>query len=606
MSREERQRIRFGALEWLWNELPRKKALDGKVGNPYEQGDGEIYNPLDVEKANTVLKDFYDAWSETTTYNNSGKSSSVTPKVAHITKMAKICLILGGMKQERLVDCFCESQKVDSDLPLSTIALEQILHQYPLHPASFATEQFRVVRRKWNHGDHIKIPDEEPLPLCFDGKCGTGSYGNVQRYRDALDPTISYAVKEGNSADARSHLERESAQLKKVKHRHIVQFVKSYERGSQYGLLLQPAATTDLGNLLARYQRNAPDYQKATEEQRKASVSLKPIMLTAFGCLSQGLSHIHGRKIRHKDIKPSNILYEKEHSKDHPARFLWADFGLAYHFGTTGNSKTRSVTQYSRRYAAPERMESSQATINAKACSLASVHTNQDTDEESEASIKDEADCSDTTPASGRSSDIFSFGCVFLEILSTMTGAKIHGADSNSYEYWRNITKLQAWAEKQKDRLAPNDTLGLPFTLAIKMIRYNARKRPSIDMIVQCLAEANAAKELFCAPCLQEVEQAIAEREKAGTLLGLDRYSYDTKSSENTEHGSSENDAHEHHASQLGPSHGVNGHNISPAPHMVPLDSEQAMPSLESSVTETPKGLNLRPKIRFLDSTGSR
>ena len=599
MSRDERQRIRFGALQWLWKEFPRKKALGDKVCNPDDPGDGDIYSPRDVEKANTLLKDFYDAWSETTKYYSSGRSSSVPPKVAHITKMAKICLILGGMKQERLVDCFCESQKVDSDLPFSTIALEQILHEYPLHAASFATEQYRVIMRNWNRGDHIKIPSEEPLPLCFDGKFGTGSYGNVQRYRDALNPTVSYAVKEGYSADARSHLEREIAQLKKVQHRHIVQFVKSYERGSQYGLLLQPAATTDLEKLLGRYRKNAPDYQKDTEEQRKASVSLKPIMLTAFGCLSQGLSHIHERKIRHKDIKPSNILYEKEYSKDVPARFLWADFGLAYHFGITGNSKTRSVTRYSRRYAAPERMESSQATINAKAYSLSSVHTNQDTDEESEASRQDEADCSDTTPANGRSSDIFSFGCVFLEVLSTMTGAKIQDADSNTYEYWRNITKLQAWAERQKDILAPNDPLRVPFALAVKMIRYNAKKRPSIDKIVQCLAESNEARELFCAPCLEEVGKAKAEREKAGTLLGLDRYSYDTKSSENTEYMSSENDAHVHQTSQLGPSNGVKAHQNSPAPPLVPLASEPAMPDLESSVTEA-KGLNLRAEICFL------
>ena len=186
-----------------------------------------------------------------------------------------------------------------------------------------------------------------------------------------------------------------------------------------------------------------------------------------------------------------------------------------------------------------------------------------------------------------------------------MTGAKIQDADSDSYEYWKNITKLQAWAERRKDKLSPNDPLRVPFTLAIKMIRYNAKKRPSIDKIVQCLAEANAARELFCAPCLEEVEKAKVEREKAGTLLGLDRYSYDTKSSEITEHGSSEDDAHEHQASQLGPSNGVNGHQNSPAPHLVPLASQPAVQNYMSSVPEA-KGLNLRTKVRFLDSTESR
>lgn len=594
MSWDERQIIRFGALPWLWKEFPPKLALDDKVGNPDDPGDGLVYNESDVNKAIIVLKDFYDAWSETTIHTNSGRSSS-SPKVGQLTSMAKICLILCGMKQERLVDYFCESQKIDFHLPLSTETLERILYQDPLHAATFATEQYRAVSRKWDFGDHIRIPEEEPLPLCFESQYGKGSYGTVQRYRDAFKPVL-YAVKEQNSADGGIHLQREIAQLKKVSHRHIVQFVKSYQRGSRYGLLIIPAATTDLEKLLERYRKNNYDYQKHNEEQCKARVFLKPIMLTAFGCLSHGLSHIHGRKIRHKDIKPANILYERELSKDRPARFLWADFGLAYHFGTTGSSKTRSMSQYSRRYAAPERNEASQAALNAKAAGLAGVHTNQDTDDESEASLEAETDCSETRPGNGRSSDIFSFGCVFLEILSTMTDAKIPNAESESYEFWRNITKLQAWAESQKDKLEPSSPLTVPFALAIKMIRYKARKRPSIDKIVEYLADAAAVKAFFCTPCLQEVEKAKIEREKARTLLGLDRYKYDTKSSENTESGSSELDAHERHASQHGHSNGANGHEQSPA-RMPIIQPPVARPASLNSISEAHK----RRKIRFVE-----
>ena len=532
--------------------------LDDKVGNPDDPGDGLMYNQSDVNKANVVLKDFYDAWSETTIRTHSGMAGSL-PKVTQITNMAKICLILCGMKQERLVDCFCESQKRDVDLPLSTATVEQIMYQDPSHAATFATEQYRAVSRKWDDGDHIEIPEEEPLPLCFDGKYGEGSFGTVQRYKDAFKPVL-YAVKVQNSADARKHLQREVAQLKKVNHRHIVQFIKSYQRGSRYGLLIRPAATTDLEKLLARYRRNHYEYQKHCEEQRKTRVLLRPVMLTAFGCLSHGLSHIHGRTMRHKDIKPANILYEKELSKDRPARFLWADFGLAYHFGATGSSRTRSLSQYSRRYAAPERMIESQAALDAEAAGLAGVRTNQDTDEESGASQDSETESPNTRPENGRSSDIFSFGCVFLEILSAMADVEIPNADSETYEFWRNITKLQAWAETQKDRLEPSSPLRVPFALAIKMVRLKSRKRPSIDKIVEVLADAAAAKELFCPSCLREVEGSKLEREKASNLLGLDRYKYDTKSSENTESGSSEFDAYERFARQPGPSNGANGH----------------------------------------------
>lgn len=606
MSLQERQIIRFGALSWLWKEFPRQLKLDDRVGNPDDPGDGVIYNESDVNKATTVLKDFYGAWSDVNIQTNPWIAKSL-PKVGQITSMAKICLVLCGMKQERLVDYFCESQKMDVDLPLSLETAERIMHQDREHAATFATEQYRAVRRDWNDGDHIEIPEEEPLPLCWERRYGMGSYGTVQRYKDAFEPVL-YAVKEQHAVEGRSHLQREITQLKKVKHRHIVQFVKSYQRGSHYGLLLRPAATTDLEKLLERYRRNQNDYQKSTGEQRKARVLLRPILLTAFGCLSHGLSHIHGRRIKHKDIKPANILYEKEMSRDHPARLLWADFGLASHFGPTGSSKTWSWSQYSRRYAAPERMEESQAVLDAKAAGLAGVHTNQDTDEESEESEEDEKEeetkSSKRRPANGRSSDIFSFGCVFLEILSTVTDAKIPNADSESYEFWRNITKLQAWAESQKNQLKQGDPLRVPFALAIKMIRYKARKRPRIDKIVEVLADTDtaAAKEYFCSQCLQEVEKARLDRERAAQLLGLDRYKFDTKSSEMTESGSSEPDAYERHANREEMSNGANQHEHPPAkmpiglPHIVLSEYEVAKPALKGSFSEGPKRV-----IRFSD-----
>lgn len=253
-------------------------------------------------------------------------------------------------------------------------------------------------------------------------------------------------------------------------------------------------------------------------------------------------------------------------------------------------------------------MEESQAVLDAKAAGLAGVHTNQDTDEESEESEEDEKEeetkSSKRRPANGRSSDIFSFGCVFLEILSTVTDAKIPNADSESYEFWRNITKLQAWTESQKNQLKQGDPLRVPFALAIKMIRYKARKRPRIDKIVEVLADTDtaAAKEYFCSQCLQEVEKARLDRERAAQLLGLDRYKFDTKSSEMTESGSSEPDAYERHANREEMSNGANQHEHPPAkmpiglPHIVLSEYEVAKPALKGSFSEGPKRV-----IRFSD-----
>lgn len=170
--------------------------------------------------------------------------------------MPNICLILRGMKQDRLLDYFCESLKVDHHLAIPKATIEGIFQsQDAYHATIFYAEQHRVALRTWNLGDHVEIPDEEPLPLMFDDNCRQGSYDTVQRVRDASTNEY-YACKEQISVNARKHMQREIARLKKLRHKHVVQFVKSYQRGNRFGLLLKSAAPTDLERLLVRYHRN--------------------------------------------------------------------------------------------------------------------------------------------------------------------------------------------------------------------------------------------------------------------------------------------------------------------------------------------------------------
>ena len=176
----------------------------------------------------------------------------------------------------------------------------------------------------------------------------------------------------------------------------------------------KPAATTDLKKLLDRYRRNGLDDDRDSRDRRRDRVVLKPVLLTVFGCLSQGLSHIHGCKIRHKDIKPANMLYEKAIGQN-PARFLWADFGLAHDFGDSGNSKTTSKSRhrYSPRYAAPEIMQEFEARK-----ARGEIEQEDSDDEENEDAPEQSSGGPGNAIGHGRSSDIYSFGIVFLEILS--------------------------------------------------------------------------------------------------------------------------------------------------------------------------------------------
>lgn len=500
LSEVEREWISFGTYHLLWENFPTGLDLEDNVGNSDDPGDGKVYDARSIDEVQHTLKAFYEAWSEV---------SINARRVGKIPEMAKICLILRGMKQERLLDCFCKYSVDDKHLPFEPENLKLIFdHDDAFHAETFCTEQYRAISRTWNDGEHIEVADAEPFPLIYISEYGKGSYGSVRKHRHAFT-NVYYACKEQISVGARAHLLREIARLKKLEHRHIVQFVKSYQRGDRYGILLKPAATTDLKKLLDRYRRNGFGYDKNAGDRQRDRTVLKPVLLTAFGCLSQGLAHIHGCNIRHKDIKPANILYEKA-SDLNPARFLWADFGLAHDFGNTGNSKTvsRNRQQYSPRYAAPEIMEE----FEARKARGGIGYESSDNDDEEDApvqTLKGLNGNQESMKGHGRSSDVYSFGIVFLEILSYLIAEGPEASipeDFDKFEpFWKNIEGLQNWAHKQIQRLPQKDPLVYLFQLASRMIAHEAADRPVISNIVNELTRASV--KYLCTPCFNESDK---------------------------------------------------------------------------------------------------
>ncbi|KAL9130460.1 MAG: hypothetical protein Q9175_007017 [Cornicularia normoerica] len=473
MSEAERRSTRFGIYRLLWDEFPPRLDLDGNVGSVDDPGDGKV---------SQILKAFYEAWLEATIKANGASLTSpdTLRKVRKIPDMAKICLILRGMKQERLLDYFCEESTDDKHLPLKMETMRTIFERDDAdHAKTFFTEQYRAVCRTWNDGEHIKISEEEPLPLTLMNEYGKGSYGSVTRRKHAFTGTF-YACKEQISDEARARLMREIARLKKLGHRHIVQFVKSYQRGNSYGILLRPDATTDLKKLLDRYRRNGLDYGRDSGDCRRDRVVLRPILLTLFGCLSWGLAHIHGCNIRHKDIKPANILYEKALGPNQ-ARFLWADFGLAHDFEIMEefeNRKARGKIEY------------------------------EDSDDDDDDAPEQSGGGPGNAIGHGRSSDIYSF-----ETLSYLVGEEpepsIPGTFEHCMPFWKNIEGLQAWAKKQIRKLPPKDPLVFLLGLSSKMIVHKPGDRPIISEIVRALREAN--QQYFCTACLDQPEEPTSQ-----------------------------------------------------------------------------------------------
>jgi serine/threonine protein kinase len=151
-------------------------------------------------------------------------------------------------------------------------------------------------------------------------------------------------------------------------HQHIIQLMGTYTHRQFLGLLLYPVAVCDLHTFFDDVEAwhdtgndsSSPDARKGELDtgQRIRLDALgydfpmesKPQyaspIYSNLGCLISALSYLHDAKIRHKDLKPSNILLSK-------SRLWLSDFGSATDFSLLSQSATDNE-RGTPRYFSPE------------------------------------------------------------------------------------------------------------------------------------------------------------------------------------------------------------------------------------------------------------
>lgn len=209
-------------------------------------------------------------------------------------------------------------------------------------------------------------------------------------------------------------------------------------------------------------------YSVALNDTDKSS-----LLRSFFGCLANALEYIHSIKIRHRDIKPHNILVKGD-------RVLLADFGIALDWEELSRSTTTADSGKTWLYAAPE----------------VANYEKRNT-----------------------AADVWSLGCVFMEMATIIKGKPIttmrrfFEEAGGSYRFHANIPHLTSWADECRQLGSGKDNV--IFDWVLRMLEENPKDRPTAatmhhDISVEC-ARQGVPFSGTC--CLENVESSGVEDE---------------------------------------------------------------------------------------------
>jgi serine/threonine protein kinase len=322
---------------------------------------------------------------------------------------------------------------------------------------------------------HVDYEKDERVPLIEGRLLGYGASGGVYETEIGSDGIRLAWKRIYIRHKIRQSERREIEIIKRLSHPHIIRLIGTYTRERILGLLIWPVATCDLATLLddadwlrkhtANGDWEASEtlisvYSKCHDHDREPA--FLPLGLTGsdgrqtmhgtirylektIGCIASAVSYLHSSGIKHKDLKPSNVVLS--------ANGLWVtDFGSATDFSTLSSSLTNNGERGTPKYFSPE---------------VASYEP------------------------SGSASDIFAMGCIFLEIITLCMGYSLETTQSlrtkEDKSYQANLDRIISWFDTEENmcrRPADEHLVGL----IRHMMRPNPGDRPRAAHVEEQIA----------------------------------------------------------------------------------------------------------------------
>lgn len=255
---------------------------------------------------------------------------------------SKIVVALDDMsvKIEDILYLLQENALSDFWIPMSRNSFPRRLSpsQYP----RFSTIQSQLLVGEFIVGNkrpcgHLSLSDNAihkntllPKTLQYIEDIGDNNQTNLTDVTEVKYGSETFALKRIKRNTGGNHVE-ESAQmhyingelrilrkLRPTRIRHFIELVGSYTDSQYIGMLLSPKADCNLAGFLDNFRE-----------------SYHIRLQRFFGCLATALAYLHYvQKVRHKDIKPQNILIKDNN-------VLLTDFGISLDWSPTNRTTTQ-------------------------------------------------------------------------------------------------------------------------------------------------------------------------------------------------------------------------------------------------------------------------
>ncbi|KAF9632430.1 hypothetical protein BFW01_g3292 [Lasiodiplodia theobromae] len=249
--------------------------------------------------------------------------------------------------------------------------------------------------------------------------------------------------------------------LKKLSHRHLVNYIGSYTDNNFIAYLMRPVAKCNLLEFLTYLgdPRN---------EGRRRHV--QPF----YGCLASAINYLHDQSIRHTDITTRNVLVAEQN------KIYLSDFGTATDFSQSGRSTTHDMLPISIDYVAPE---------------VAHRHRRN------------------------KASDMWSLGVVYLEMTTVLLGSNLAtfrnfmARNSNNKDHsqsiWANLPTALDWLTKI---MSPHvDSANEAITWVKNLLQDDPKNRSTVKNLMVDIQQTPSFRQFCCLDCWDEFEAGAFE-----------------------------------------------------------------------------------------------